>query len=65
MAKIAATMASTGAAHEQCNGCGKQFERGEQMAAVEYADGQPAGWFCDNCIDTWKTTGTPPGTEGD
>jgi len=35
------------------------------MAAVEYADGQPAGWFCDNCIDTWKTTGTPPGTEGD
>lgn len=39
---------------EKCNGCRKQFARGETMSAVEYDDGEPAGWFCDECIKNWN-----------
>ena len=58
MARIVTTMQATGivSAGEQCNGCGRLFIRGETMTAVEYDDGESAGWFCRRCIDNWNTT---------
>lgn len=41
---------------EICTGCDKEFDRGEMMSAVEYDDGEPAGWFCDACIRNWNET---------
>ncbi len=42
---------------EMCHGCKRQFKRGEQMNAVEYPDGSPAGWHCDECIEIWQKHG--------
>ena len=47
-------MQSLGAEHEVCDGCNKQFSRGEQMATVTADDGERMGWFCDGCIEEWK-----------
>lgn len=55
MATIASKMSALGNEPDGCTGCKVKFERGETMSAVEYENGDPAGWFCDSCIDKWKT----------
>jgi hypothetical protein len=57
MAQIKLKIQSLGANHEKCEECDKQFSRGEQMNGVEYDDGSPAGWYCDDCISNWLKTG--------
>ena len=61
MAEIEVRMTSVGDPAETCGGCGRGFSRGEQMAAVRTDDGQPAGWFCEECVERWKTRGQTPG----
>lgn len=41
---------------ESCSGCDRDFKRGETMSAVEYANGEKAGWFCTPCIQNWNQT---------
>ena len=56
MAHMALQMNAIGAiAEERCDGCGKAFARGEQMSAIEYENGDKAGWFCRSCVDCWPT----------
>jgi len=57
MAEITLRMTALGAEAEKCNGCGKQFQRGEQMTAVKNAEGDPMGFFCNDCIADWKEKG--------
>lgn len=57
MAHIKVKMPALGHTKERCTGCGRNFERGEQMSAVEYENGEPMGWFCDDCIADWKAKG--------
>jgi len=59
MARIEVCMNATGLdfAPEICSGCDRNFERGERMSAVVSDDGSPLGWYCDECIDDWKTKG--------
>lgn len=33
------------------------FDRGETMYAVEYTNGESAGWHSKECIDHWKENG--------
>lgn len=54
MAEIKCKLIALGS-EPPCNGCEKKFVRGETMNSVEYKDGQPAGWFCDTCINDWKS----------
>ena len=56
MAQIKCRMTSVGVVGEFCKGCQRAFNRGETMTAVEYDDGDPAGWFCQKCIDNWNIT---------
>lgn len=58
MANIALVMQATG--KERCQGCKNRFGRGEKMSAVEYDDGEPAGWFCGGCIKKWAEKGVEP-----
>ncbi len=37
--------------------CNRPFVRGETISAVEYANGDPAGWHTQECIDYWVATG--------
>ena len=57
MAHIALQM--TAIADERCTGCGRPFERGETMHAIEYEDGEKAGWYCQTCVDYWRANGRP------
>lgn len=54
MAEIACQLSAIGN-EPGCTGCEEKFIRGETMNAVEYDDGSPAGWFCNECIEKWKT----------
>lgn len=56
MAQTALKMTAHGVG-EKCAGCFRDFVRGEQMNAVEYADGEPAGWHCGDCVATWNDRG--------
>ena len=58
MASVKLTMQATGiaTAKESCTGCDRSFRRGETMSAVEYDNGDPAGWFCKSCIQNWNET---------
>ena len=56
MAHIKTTMLATITADERCAGCKRLFEHGEVMSAVEFDDGDPAGWFCSSCIENWNDT---------
>jgi hypothetical protein len=60
MARITLTMQSLGTAAEKCSGHGGAFDRGETMHAIEYDNGEKAGWFCTPCVDYWKVHGQPP-----
>lgn len=42
---------------ETCFGCSRAFRRAERMNAMQYSDGEPAGWHCDECVEIWKTLG--------
>lgn len=64
MASVKLTMVAHGVAAEKCNGCERQFGRGEQMSAVEYSDGEPAGWFCAGCLAEWSAKGAAPSPDG-
>lgn len=58
MAEIAMYMnAQSVIAEEKCEGCGRRFGRGERMAAVKDSEGEPMGWFCDDCIADWRQNG--------
>jgi len=61
MATIDCVMSALGNEPNGCNGCGKRFERGESMMAVIYDDGEPAGWFDNECIEKWKRGEIPEG----
>ena len=37
--------------------CIRPFDRGEIMYAVEYNNGEVAGWHTGECIDYWGTNG--------
>jgi hypothetical protein len=64
MAHIALQMTATaGFADEHCTGCLRAFLRGETMNGVQYENDDPAGWFCDDCIESWQQQGKPPGLE--
>ena len=63
MAEIEARMTSLGDPAETCSGCGRGFSRGEPMAAVRTDDGEPAGWFCEECVRYWRAHGRPPEPE--
>jgi len=52
VAKIEAKMQSLGVEEASC--CGKTFDRGEEMSAVVSDNGEPLGWYCDQCIENWK-----------
>ena len=54
MAKIALEMTALGSEPLLCI---RKFERGEVISAVEYHDGSPAGWHCQECINHWKVAG--------
>lgn len=41
----------------QCAGCFRQFVSTEQMNAMQYNSGKPAGWHCDDCVAIWKEKG--------
>lgn len=58
MAHIVLTMQALGVEH--CTPCGRAFGRAETMSAIEYEDGEPAGWCCTDCITYWKEHGEPP-----
>jgi len=58
MAHVALQMTSS--IGEHCDGCGKPFARGQMMNAIEYENGNKAGWFCQACVDFWKANGKPP-----
>lgn len=42
---------------ETCAGCFKPFRRAERMNAMEYDNGDSAGWHCDDCVQLWKSQG--------
>jgi len=54
VAKIVVQMTSLGMGAEVCSGCGQPFARGELMKAVEAADGETLGWYCNKCIQEWR-----------
>ena len=56
MAQIKVTMQALGSEPQTCT---RKFERGETMLAIEYNDGEPAGWHTDECVEYWKKTGSP------
>ncbi len=56
MAKVTATMQALGNEPQTCL---RPFNRGEEMTAVEYDDGEPAGWHTAECIEYWKHNGRP------
>ena len=58
MATIRQTMSALGC-EPPCDGCGKAWERGEIMHGIEWADGDPAGWYCTECVQRWQETGDP------
>ena len=61
MAEIKATMTAKGTEPQTCH---RPFRHGEQMAAVEYANGEPAGWHTSECILHWKEFGEPKCMKG-
>ena len=54
MATVKAQMQSFGNEPQTCS---RPFVRGETMIAVEYDDGQPAGWHTQGCVDHWTENG--------
>lgn len=42
---------------ETCAGCFRKFHRGERMTAMQYNNGDMAGWHCDECCRVWKEQG--------
>lgn len=51
MAEIKMTMQALGSEPQTCH---RPFVRGDTMTAVEFADGEPAGWHTGECIEYWK-----------
>jgi hypothetical protein len=58
--RIRMTMQAVGITQETCRGCKTPFPRGAQMNGIEYVDGTPIGWLCDECVTQWKRAGNPP-----
>lgn len=56
MAEVKMTMAAIGNEPKTCLG---KFKRGETMYAVEYANGDKAGWHNKECLDYWHKCGKP------
>ena len=54
MAIVKMTIQAIGNEPKTCN---RAFERGEIITAVEYDDGEPAGWHTQECIEYWKKNG--------
>jgi len=54
MARIEVKMSYWGNENYYCTGCDKQFGCGDQMNAVVWDNGDPAGWFCDYCVNHWE-----------
>lgn len=61
MAHIAVQMTAQGS-EPPCSGCEKPWPRGSRMNAMEYGDGEKAGWHCDACVEVWRSTGAPAST---
>ena len=57
MAHLAMTMTAHGVSAEKCAGCFRPFERAEVMYAMQYEDGEYAGWHCDGCRQLWIAKG--------
>lgn len=56
MARVKMKMTAHGV-EPPCTGCEKPFDRGSQMTAIEFDDGEPAGWYCEACMDRYKKVG--------
>ncbi len=56
MAQIKTQMQAIGNEPQTCY---RPFERGEVMTAIEYDNGEPAGWHTNECVEHWKETGKP------
>ncbi len=56
MAVIKTQMAAIGNEPQTCL---QPFKRGEVMYAVEYSNGDKAGWHTKECIEHWKETSGP------
>lgn len=54
MAQVKTQMAAIGNEPQTCL---RPFERGETMYAVEYTNGEPAGWHNKECISYWGAKG--------
>jgi len=39
---------------EECDGCDRDLVGGDRMTCLPYADGSPAGWFCDDCRNRFE-----------
>jgi hypothetical protein len=46
-------------AESKCAGCGAPFRSGQIMNAMEYENGDTAGWQCEACVEYWKANGRP------
>ena len=57
MAEIKLTMQALGNEPFGCAGCGKSFERAEQMNAAVDSEGNSLGWLCDECVREWLENG--------
>lgn len=56
MAKVTTQMSAIG---NEPKTCLEPFARGEIMYAVEYDNGEPAGWHNKECLDYWVNCGRP------
>jgi hypothetical protein len=56
MATVKQRMQALGSEPQTCT---RKFKRAEIMIAVEYDDGNPAGWHTQECIDYWCRNGEP------
>ncbi len=56
MAEVKLTMMAIGNEPQTCI---RPFERGEIMYAIEYDNGEAAGWHSKECVDYWCNCGQP------
>ena len=54
MAAVKAKMQSLGNEPQTCT---RKFVRGETMTAVEFDNGDPAGWHTADCVKHWEQNG--------
>lgn len=56
MAEIKVKMQALGNEPQTCT---RKFTRGESMTAIEYDNGEHAGWHTEDCVEFWKQNGRP------